>query len=447
MINRRHFLKAAGLISIGAMVDADVTTEETEQPIDLDALVFSPTQIRFVQGATNANSTLISILAHKDYADNIDIFDQNKNSIAFQHKLIDFKLSEFVIHQLFIDGLSIQNEYSLLVTSKKLSTASQKNFKTLDWNRQDYKIAFLSCSSHNHGEPTVMSNMEKKLNQSNSDVLFFLGDAVYADTSRDVVAGRPATPENAYKLYVKTLMELGLYSSDRLKPIFAIFDDHDLAYNDADSNHPHLNLMTQIFRAIYPVDHRINGISMGPGCAFSMKAFGWRFVFIDGRSFRDGNRSVFLGPRQMNWLNTLLQNDSSPCFFISSQQFFNYKFFSESFEKTSPEELSEFIKFIKNHPSPCAFMAGDVHYSQIHEIDKSTFGYTTYELSSSAFFSLSAKQFGKRSVRNGQLAYYGYPNFIEFKQINNTASSIQFQLTCVSEKNSKEFEMQLSITK
>ena len=102
-------------------------------------------------------------------------------------------------------------------------------------------------------------------------------------------------------------------------------------------------------------------------------------------------------------------------------------------------EIKDFLSIIKKANLPCLFISGDVHYSQIQLISKQVLGFETFEITSSAFFSNSAGNLGKRSFEEGQLSYYGKPNFLTLQQVNLTAGELNFDIFCISESSRRQF--------
>lgn len=441
MLSRRKFLKFTGLLGLVPLVGRAQTSEEVEI-----LTKFSADQVRVVQGATNSNSTLITVLAHRKTQIDIEILEPRfRTPTIFEKKVIDMELGDFVIYQLHIVGLIPGINYQLLIHDRSHRKTHKKTFQGLDWNNPNIKLAMLSCS--NHRIANAKTKMFRQLFRVNPDVIFFVGDLVYANSSLDTTFGRPADVDEAYAVYTKTLMDFEIYSREKLIPIFAGWDDHDLAFNNSDIFHPYKETMFQMFRAFFPADQRISGIIQGPGTAFSMNAFGMQIVFLDSRYYKNSDADQFLGGLQMDWLKHTCRSNPFPKLLLSSQQFLNYRSLAESYQRDAEEEFYEFLMEIRKWTAPALFISGDVHYSQVQEIKTSLVGYKTFEITSSAFFSSSARSFGKRSLKDGQSHYYGYPNFLYFDQIQSGNHFLRMRTTCVSENSLRQFSRELMIQK
>lgn len=446
MLSRRGFLRIAGLLGLSPIASTVGRAQDTST-LSLDEyeyyITFPSDQIRVIQGATNSSSTILTIVAHTKANLQIEIYDEDRVQRPFDHDLIDLKLGDFIVHQIYVEDLELSEEYTLSILNKTSGKQHSKKFRALDWNKTDTKIAVLTCSNHRDAKPK--SIMFKQLFESKPDVIFFSGDLVYANSALDTVMNRPAAPRDAYNVYTKTVMEFELYQRERLVPIFTTWDDHDLAFNNSNINHPHKKTMRKIFRAFFPIDSKVQGISQGPGLSFSFNAFGMQIFFLDVRYYKNNGSQELLGREQMHWLQSDLATSASPILFVSAQQFLNYRSLAESYQKNASREFSEFLKLIKPLKRPTLFVSGDVHYSQIQEMGPDWMGHKTYEITSSAFFSSSARSFGKRRVEDGQLAYYGYPNFLMFEEITAQPNFLEFKLSCISESSKKQFTKKLKI--
>lgn len=443
MYSRRHFLKLTGLLGL---VPVALKAQKNDDNLIAKDVVYGTERIAVAQGATDETSTTISILVHKKTSPTVKVFDPLGQELISQVQRMDFNLEgDFDILQVFVDQLALGKSYKLEITDAAYVLPQVRYFKSLDLSNKNARIALLSCSCHREAGPKTL--MFQKLFNQNPDVIFFNGDLVYGNSSLDTYLNRPAKPKDAYKVYVKSLMEFELYNRSDLIPIFSTWDDHDLAYNNSDVNHPYKFIYYKVFRGFFPTDDRVKAITQGPGISFAMEAFGFHVIFLDTRFFKDKKNGQFLGDEQMIWLMEELPKNSLPKLFVLSQQLFYYSFIAESFERHAPMEFKHFMSFCERQSAPALFITGDVHYSQIQEIDKSWLGYPSYELTSSAIFSSSARGFGERDASEGQLAYYGYANFMMLDQIKTDAKSIEISINCVSETSDTQFSKTLTITK
>lgn len=444
MYSRRSFLKLTGLLGLlPVALKAQNNNNDNDQKAK--AIIFGKERIAVVQGTTDAQSTLISILAHKEANPTIKVLDPQLQEMNFQVQRIDLNLGDFVIFQIFVDQLELGKEYALMLADALYPDTYIRYFKSLDLQNPQVKVAVLSCASHREIGPKA--TMFRKLFQSKPDVIFFHGDLVYANSNLDTYLGRAAKAIDGYKIYIKTLMEFEIYNRQNLIPIFSTWDDHDLGYNNADTTTPEKDLYLKIFRAFFPADSRVKAITQGPGVSYVFEAFGLQIFFFDARYYKQKKKQKFLGDEQFLWMTEQALKSSLPKMFILSQQLLYYSFIAESYERQAQAEFNNFMSFFKQQKVPVVFITGDVHYSQIQELGPQFLGYKTYEITSSAFFSLSAGRVGKRSESEGQLAHYGYPNFVLIDQIKANSTQIELSVNCVSEASDAQFTKNLQINR
>lgn len=443
MFNRRGFIKLAGLTGLLPLTSLPTNPTSIKEPA---AYLRNPFEFfRAVQGSTNSTSTIISLIAHKKSQIHIQIQDSLNNSHTdFEVQKIDLELNDFIVHQVFVKSLNLDLTYSLNILNPENKILKTFGFKSLDLTNQNLKVVLTSCMNHRDADP--MPIMFHQFYKEKPDVIFFIGDLVYANSSMDTIVDRPATPKAAYEIFVKTLNDFPLYNQKFLTPIFSSFDDHDFGYNNADATHPHLKIMQKMCRAFFPIDSRTS-LAQGPGHSFYVEAFGMRNIFLDTRSFKNSKKDIYLGQEQLKWVIQVITQSPLPLFIIGSQQFWNYGRLSESFERQGNIEFKQFLNAIRISPAPAVFASGDVHYSQVQKLTPEILGYKSYELTSSAFFSSSAQIIGLRSEADGQLKYYGYPNFLVLDRIQTTDQKLQFNLRCVSEDLSSQFEYSVDVQK
>ena len=440
MFNRRSFIKVAGLTSLISLNVFPGPHSSDQIKMDISKDFF-----RAVQGSTDNTSTIISILTHKENEINFEIKNSRNQSLNdFEVRKIDLNLSEYIIYQIYSFNLNLNTTYHLKIFDNKKNILKSYSYKALDLANKDSRIAILSCSNHRDAAP--MQPMFKALFSEKPDALFFIGDLVYANSALDTALGRPATPAAAYQVFVKTLTDFPIYSQNQLTPIFSSFDDHDFGYNNSDSTHPNLQIMQKICRTFFPIDSRTS-IQKGPGLSFHLEAFGFNSLFLDTRSFKNTNQGAFLGREQFEWAEKIILDSTSPLFLLGTQQFWNYRSLAESYQKDSAAEFNSFLKLIQKAQCPVVFASGDVHYSQVQTIHKDILNYKTFEITSSAFFSSSAGSYGQRSAEDGQLEYYGKPNFLMLDKIDTTGNTFNFSVKCVSEKMNPQFKYDVKVNR
>lgn len=431
---RRHFLISSSLLPLAS--------SEWEEEVRLDK--FRQDEIRFVQSVTDAESTLIVVVAHKSRKLQITATGpQEVPSPQFSVEVIDFKLAEYLIYQIHVRRLVPSSLYKLDIYDQSSGRFHRRTFKSLEVLKPGAKLALLTCSSHRRAGP--QKTMFSQLQNAQVDAILFAGDLVYANSSMDTALGRPATPKEVFAIYIKTFFELDFYNQKHLTPIFSTWDDHDMGMNNADRNHPFLELVTRIFRAFFPADNRVSSLEVGPGVAFSMSLFGTRFILTDCRSFMDIDAESIYGEPQLKWICEQIEKSEQPLAIVSSIQFWDYGRLAETVSETAPLQWKKILDSTEKVKKPILYISGDVHYSQIQKLPSVKARINTFEITSSAMFSLSARIYGKRSEKQGQLAYYGYPNFLVLEKKEASQNRLAFQVRCISEKSNAQFVRDIEI--
>jgi phosphodiesterase/alkaline phosphatase D-like protein len=188
-------------------------------------------------------------------------------------------------------------------------------------------------------------------------------------------------------------------------------------------------------------------VQLGPGNSFALQCFGMLAIFFDTRSFKNKKKDHYLGPHQLNWIKKILSLNELPVMLISTQQFWSYRFLAESYQETSEHEFEQLMALLKQLKQNLFFISGDVHYSQLQKVPYDILKSQTFEVTSSAFFSSSARSFGKRSVDEGQVFYYGHPNFITLEQIQNSNTELAMNVCCHTEEKINFYIERIQIKK
>lgn len=437
-MNRREFIQKAGLLGGYAAFAPYLSGPLPIWAKLAKASPLDPEKIGVLQGPTGETSTLISLVAHKKH--NLRFYF-NDSALTFRATAINLVYGDFIVHNLRIDGLAPDRPYELRVESD-LGLSERRFFRALDWKKRDGRLAVLSCTNHKKADP--QARMCAQLSAARPDAILFLGDLVYANRGIDTIRGDAVKPDIAYDNYVRTLQNIDLYRQENLIPIFYIWDDHDIGKNNADASHPYMGQMMQIFRAFFPMEAVSPAMTLGPGFSFALEIFGTQIIVFDERTFTTEHGGL-LGAPQMAWVAGQMARAQGPLLLAGSQLFWKYHWWGESFQKKAAPELGRLLEMIRAQKRPALFVSGDVHYSQIQEIPRDRVGYTTYEITSSALFSRSADKLGRRKPAEGQLAYYGQPNFIMLDRMSGNESTFDARVTCISE-DATVFSRDLHIT-
>lgn len=288
------------------------------------------------------------------------------------------------VYQAQFAGLEVAKEYTLKVYANDgKQILDQRTLQTLgSTSGSPLKFAVASCMDDSVPQSF---GIWLELLQQNPDMVFLIGDNVYADRRAGRVLA-PVTEDTLWQRYAETRQSLPLFTQPKLVPIIAIWDDHDFGKNDGDRDFPLKEESQRIFRAFFPQYPIENTFLLGPGVSSVLKLAGQQFVFLDDRSFRFGSKQSkdqsHFGSEQLEWLKAHLASQNLT-WLISGDQFFgNYHGF-ESFEGTHPYDFKVFIEMVRNVAAPVAFLSGDRHLFELMRIESPLLGYETFEFTTS----------------------------------------------------------------
>jgi phosphodiesterase/alkaline phosphatase D-like protein len=431
-MDRRSFLKKAGALAGVAAASPSISNViETES--------FDPLKIGVLQGPTSDSVTLMTVVAHKQWT--LQFLVEGADSPALvESKCIDLGFNDFVVYNLRVSELVLGVSYQLKIFDVTGTVKAERAFRALDWKQGRVRLAVASCTNHRHADPQRI--MCQRLHESAPDAILFLGDLVYANDIIDTLLRQAVDPPIAYHNYVKTFLELDLYSAGQMVPVFPVWDDHDAGQDNADASHPHLAIMSRMFRTFFPVEELAPGFQPGPGMSFSLQAFDMQIIAFDQRSF--ATEDSLLGAEQMQWAAELIANGKSPVLIATPMLFWRYHVWGECFQRKAPEEMQTLLRLLRESKRPCLFLSGDVHYSQIEAVSPEILGFQTYELTSSALFSRPADRWGRRRSLT-QLSYCGEPNFLLLDRLRCLEKSMDLRVTCITQASTVQFRRELRI--
>ncbi|HLP51866.1 MAG TPA: alkaline phosphatase D family protein [Chitinophagales bacterium] len=215
------------------------------------------------------------------------------------------------------------------------------------------------------------------MRRKKSDFMLWLGDNIYYFSkhykSYDGMFNRNLKIRNYFPA-----LQLFLAS----QPHYAIWDDHDYGWNDADKNFPLKDTALTIFKGFWPNTYEPDTLK---GNYFTYTYYDAEFFMTDCRYFRDpeGDTSgAYFGEQQMAWLKDKLLNSKATFKFIcSGSQVLNDSYYGESYAKYS-KERNELLDFIANkNVKGVIFLSGDKHFSEMSK--RIWKGYPMYDFTSS----------------------------------------------------------------
>lgn len=226
--------------------------------------------------------------------------------------------------------------------------------------------------------PGLSENIFNVMKRERSEFMLWLGDNVYYFSkhynSYDGMFGRNLKIRNQF---------LSLTDFLAKQPNYAIWDDHDYGYNDADKTFPLKDTALKVFKSFWPNPY--NEEDTMKGNLFTFRYYDAEFFMTDDRFYRDpegDSAGAFLGMPQVIWLQNKLKNSDATFKFVCvGSQVLNECYYGESYAKY-PLERRALLDFIADNNIPgVIFLTGDKHYT---ELSKKVYnGYPMYDFTSS----------------------------------------------------------------
>lgn len=290
--------------------------------------------------------------------------------------------SAFGVIKLRVEGLTSGQVYKLQICNASGALVDEREFQNLDLSFRKVRLAIVSCAmDHLHRK-----DIWKQFATQKPELAFFIGDSVYADRKSMSQTVPMADPDLMWERYVATRNKVSFYFQKRLTPVLATWDDHDFGGNGLGEKYPYSAEAKEIFETFFAQDPA-PALTAGPGVARKLSAFGGDFYLLDGRTFRGENGTQMFGPAQDSWLDSTLQKRAT--WLLNGTMFFGAYGDFESFEGDFPVRFQELLDRVKAKGSLAAFISGDVHFSELMDIEAAKLGYATYELVSSSIHSIT----------------------------------------------------------
>ncbi|MGE0525793.1 MAG: alkaline phosphatase D family protein [Bdellovibrionales bacterium] len=396
-MERRQFL--ALLAGLG--MSAHARTSLGSGTVEPESWLFEQSQkigFSIVQGMTDEVSAQFSLVLPKRVSWGIEVLDeQGRHPRDLQQNLtiVERPHSDQAVYKLELRGLELGREYRLRVNDDQGILRDERDFRALDLSSRSVRLAFASCANDSLHRDDIWHRFE----QCDPDMVFFLGDNVYADNT-SLITRSPADEEQLWLRYVETRNRIAFYFQRRLKPVLAIWDDHDFGFDNRGRQFQYKEASKFVFDTFWAQSERASLVH-GPGIAKRFSAFGADFFLMDGRSFRDSagfsGRRMF-GSAQEEWLFQNVHPRAS--FLLNGSVFYGAYTGKDSFEGQFGRDFSDFIAKLANTDGLFCFGAGDVHFSEVMDIEPAQLGYRTFEMVSSSIHSFSIPGHEWRFGRN-----------------------------------------------
>jgi alkaline phosphatase D len=363
------------------------------------------------QTLTSENQTNINILkprfadlAYYVEEDNTKL-DLNSWARGIEQKIISTVKGPQIhwnVDRILIKNLDSNKKYRLLVVNKfRKKIIDYRYFNTLKLKKSEVRFILGSCMSDSHAFEHVRNVIWDKMLTHNADFLMLLGDQVYVDDF-DFVKRDEVSEFDLWTRYIDSFRKIPLFQNKQLIPILSVWDDHDFGTNNSNKTFKSKEASKKVYSAFFGGESIPDVYEMSNnGISFSFNGYNQKFILMDDRYYREVDaKSPFgeWGKDQHKWFFKQIDQGQKPIWLANGGQFFTRATFAksshgkekqinESFIDDYPTHFKMLLEDIKKVKSPILFLSGDIHYSEISQIDPNILGYKTYEISSSPIHS------------------------------------------------------------
>jgi alkaline phosphatase D len=396
-------------------------------------------QFSILQGTTDSKSTVIRFVYPNFLQPIYEVYDSKNNKVSIS-SVRDFerKAFEFKVSHVYIENLSPNESYRLEVKTQDKQWKDTRHFKTLKENNENLRVLVASCMSDSFNE--IGNQIWPKAFSHNPDVVFLTGDNLYADVYSGIYIGSkiPTSVEHLWRRHIDHAMLMKVYRMKKLVPTFTTWDDHDFGLNNGDKSYKNKVESAKIFKTFFPTFSN-EFVSLGKGVGSSFKFRGNNFLFLDARSFRDGEskkNGFHFGTEQRDWIKSQLSSGDRLNWLISGDQFFGAYHPYESFEGLHPTEFKKFVSELKGLDKRYAFMSGDRHLVEVMKISEKELGKTAMEYTVSGMHTKMYPGSLDRDPNTRRVdGFDGEPNYAIFDIKNDgKKSKVQFRAFSLEEE-------------
>lgn len=364
--------------------------------------------IPICQHMTNAYTTQISVLTVGKMPYAYRVLDSQGRDIPLEiwdHGIR--KYNNTGIDKLFIENLIPQMTYRLRVIDKDRGTVlDERIFRSLPLaTKKSLRFALVSCMDDNFFYQR--RNMWNRLFAHQPELIIITGDSVYADIQSD------GSADGLWRRYCETRSLLHHFRQPQLIPTLATWDDHDYGVNNGNKNY-HMKEFARKTFDLFWGSKEVSGFRRGHGVSSVLTGFGQRFFLMDDRYFRDEpglSKGLHWGSDQQDLFFERLGENNKPTWILNGSQFFADYYRQESFLKDHSANFKDILKKLSRASAPVVFGSGDVHFSEILEIEPQILGYKTYEITSSSIHS-TAIPLGQILHNHRRVEYSWHHNYL-----------------------------------
>ena len=395
------------VLVFGVSACSQPAKKEIPPPVTTDVysdVYGGPGKLAIVQGATSTTEAYFNIMAPRNRKYKFEITHRNKAVGKITTlETIEPKNLHFKIIKIHVSDLQPSQEYELLAKiSYKNSTIDRRMFRTFPEHQTNIRFVLGSCMSEDYAFKHVQDKIWDQILSHSPNLIILNGDIVYVD-SYDFVPRNKATAMDIWQRYVHTMETVPLFHRKQLIPILATWDDHDYGTNDSDKSFKSKKHALAAFQAFFGSKDIAGVYENGKSGVYKYFSYaGQRFFMLDNRYFRNsrGSKNTYAhwGKTQHKWLIDNLNKNDEPAWLINGGQFFappvlvdgrdgKKRQINETFMGDHPIHFKTLIRDLKKVTAPVIFSSGDIHFSELLEIEADKIGYKTYEITSSPLHS------------------------------------------------------------
>lgn len=380
----------AACLAIGNVVDREM----------LDGL-------SILQGATDEKTTQINIVIPKGEGVYPIIWNELKmlSDKSYQFEVIERSYSDFAIMKVYVGNLKKGQNYRIDLLTESSKLLDYRYFEVFDNSVPSLKFLVASCMSDEY--PELQAKIWPEAVTQDADVLFLIGDNVYADRVNGMGVKEGVGEMTLWQRYVDHRRQLAIYQIEKLVPVYAVWDDHDYGLNNGGKYFAHKADSQTVFNTFWSQSEN-TFLKKGKGIGFYLSLRGHHFYFLDNRSFRDpaeDRLGSHFGKDQELWLYQYLKKNKNFNWIISGDQFFGSHHPWESYEGLHPNQFKEFLTNLKRSKSKVFLISGDRHLTELMSVKREEIGSDTYELTSSGihakYFPNTIKEYGSKRMIEG----------------------------------------------
>lgn len=399
-------------------------------------------KIPILQGATSQTETQFRILIKTNRVYRYNIIDAAgiKRTVAPRARG-GVPTSQSAIDHVFVDNLLPGTTYTLEIEAVGAAGGNERRqFSTLSAKSgagDTLRVALISCQNDRYVDD--QAEMWAAVAKSTPELMIFNGDCCYVDQRND------GTVEGMWDRHVQTREMLDVFKWDQLVPVLTTWDDHDAGLDDADMYAPYISVARDNFNTMFKSDP-VAGLTSTKGLDYSFNAYGMRFIMLDDRSNKtDG---AMYSQADETWLKNEILTSPGPIWLVNGTQFFGgYLMGAESVEKTATQQLYRIMNMGKAAKSPMVLLSGDVHFSELMELEPELMGYKSFELCSSAIHSRTVPGQQYRSYNSRRLESTSRYNFMAIEMRAAEPTRVQFEVACLGAQDQEFFRLKAEVKK